>query len=59
MADPRGFLKHRRESAAHRPVPLRLLDWNEVYEDFSDDKVQTQASRCMDCGIPFLSLIHI
>lgn len=53
MADPRGFLKHRRESAAHRPVPLRLLDWNEVYEDFSDDKVQTQASRCMDCGIPF------
>ena len=53
MADPKGFLKHTREEAAHRPVPLRLLDWNEVYEDFSDEKVQTQASRCMDCGIPF------
>lgn len=53
MADPRGFLKHTREAAAHRPVPLRLLDYNEVYEEFSDDKVQIQASRCMDCGIPF------
>lgn len=53
MADPRGFLKHGRNSATTRPVPLRLLDWNEVYEEFSDDKVQVQASRCMDCGIPF------
>lgn len=53
MADPKGFLKHRREEAAHRPVPLRLLDWNEVYEDFTDAKVQLQSSRCMDCGIPF------
>ena len=53
MADPQGFLKYRREGAATRPVPLRLLDWNEVYEEFSDEKVQTQARRCMDCGIPF------
>ncbi|KAB1502710.1 glutamate synthase subunit beta [Corynebacterium sp. 320] len=53
MADPKGFLKHTREEAEHRPVPLRLLDWNEIYEDFSDSKVQTQATRCMDCGIPF------
>ncbi|MEJ6550103.1 glutamate synthase subunit beta [Corynebacterium sp. USCH3] len=53
MADPHGFMKYPREEAAHRPVPLRLLDWKEVYEPFSDSKVQTQASRCMDCGIPF------
>lgn len=53
MADPKGFLKHTREGATTRPVPLRLLDWNEVYNDFDDTKVQTQASRCMDCGIPF------
>lgn len=53
MADPRGFQKYARAAAEHRPVPLRLLDWNEVYEDFSDDKVQVQATRCMDCGIPF------
>ena len=34
-------------------MPVRLLDWKEVYEPFPDDHLQTQASRCMDCGIPF------
>ncbi|MBP2455444.1 glutamate synthase subunit beta [Mycolicibacterium lutetiense] len=54
MADPRGFLKHTsKELPARRPVPLRLKDWKEVYEDFSHEKLQDQASRCMDCGIPF------
>ncbi|BCI55818.1 dihydropyrimidine dehydrogenase subunit A [Mycolicibacterium litorale] len=54
MADPRGFLKHtHRELPPRRPVPLRLRDWKEVYEDFSHDTLQVQASRCMDCGIPF------
>ncbi len=36
-----------------RPVPVRLKDWDEVYEDFDDANVIVQASRCMDCGIPF------
>jgi glutamate synthase (NADPH) small chain len=54
MADPAGFLKHRkRELPKRRPVPLRLNDWQEVYEEFSHDTLRTQASRCMDCGIPF------
>ena len=54
MADPRGFLKiTSRETPPRRPVPLRLHDWNEVYEDFPADKVRTQGARCMDCGIPF------
>ena len=54
MADPRGFLKvTERETPHRRPVPLRLRDWNEVYEDFSHDVLEAQASRCMDCGIPF------
>ncbi|MFV8265444.1 glutamate synthase subunit beta [Mycolicibacterium peregrinum] len=54
MADPRGFLKHTsKELPTRRPVPLRLKDWKEVYEDFSHDKLRDQASRCMDCGIPF------
>ncbi|MEV0947027.1 glutamate synthase subunit beta [Rhodococcus sp. NPDC049939] len=55
MGDPSGFLKHTsRELPVRRPVPLRLLDWKEVYEaDFSSDTLETQASRCMDCGIPF------
>ena len=37
MADPRGFLRHDRELPAHRPVPVRLLDWKEVYEDFPEE----------------------
>ena len=43
----------RRETPKRRPVPLRLRDWNEVYEDFDHGALQEQASRCMDCGIPF------
>ncbi len=54
MADPRGFLKHtERELPTRRPVELRLLDYKEVYNKFDRDSLQTQASRCMDCGIPF------
>ncbi len=53
MADPRGFLTTPRENAQHRPVDLRLLDWREVYEEFGNDRLERQAGRCMDCGIPF------
>ena len=54
MPDPRGFLKYtKRQTPQRRPVPLRLRDWNEVYEDFSHDALREQATRCMDCGIPF------
>ena len=54
MADPSGFLKYTsRENTKRRPVPLRLRDWNEVYEDFDNEALQQQAARCMDCGIPF------
>ena len=53
MADIRGFLKHDRETPTRRPVPVRVLDWHEVYEDFGQDSLRIQASRCMDCGIPF------
>ncbi len=53
MADPRGFLVHDRELPVRRPVPVRLRDWHEVYEDFPPEKLRQQASRCMDCGIPF------
>jgi len=54
MADPKGFLKNReRELPARRPVPVRLQDWREVYEPGDDAVLRRQASRCMDCGIPF------
>jgi glutamate synthase (NADPH/NADH) small chain len=53
MADPRGFLKHDRALPTRRPVPVRLRDWKEVYDDFPEETLREQASRCMDCGIPF------
>ncbi|HET8930453.1 MAG TPA: glutamate synthase subunit beta [Acidimicrobiales bacterium] len=54
MADYRGFLKHtERKLPAHRPVPVRLKDWKEMYEPMDPDDVRDQASRCMDCGVPF------
>lgn len=54
MADPTGFLKYpHRELPKRRPVPLRLRDWNEVYEEFDNEALRHQATRCMDCGIPF------
>ncbi|UYG16429.1 glutamate synthase subunit beta [Brachybacterium huguangmaarense] len=57
MADPRGFLTTRdRELPARRPVPVRLMDWREVYEVREKGQlgvVSRQAGRCMDCGIPF------
>ncbi|MGH3557421.1 MAG: glutamate synthase subunit beta [Mycobacterium sp.] len=54
MVDPKGFLKYtHRELPKRRPVELRLRDWDEVYEDFPHSTLQQQATRCMDCGIPF------
>ena len=55
MGDIRGFLKHRRRTPPRRLVDMRLLDWQEVYEEFPPQDLRDQASRCMDCGIPFCS----
>ena len=53
MADPKGFLKHTRELPSKRDKQERLGDYKELYEEFGDEKTKNQASRCMDCGIPF------
>ena len=53
MGDVRGFLRHRREGTSYRPSDVRLRDWKLVQEHFDSDKTKDQASRCMDCGIPF------
>ena len=53
MADPRGFLEHDRVGPKRRPVAVRVRDWREVYEPFPLRELETQAARCMDCGIPF------
>ncbi|MGB3735262.1 MAG: glutamate synthase subunit beta [Ilumatobacter sp.] len=53
MGKPTGFLEFERNTPGHRPVPVRLKDWKEVYEPFPAEDLNQQAARCMDCGIPF------
>ena len=53
MGETTGFMKYSRELPTRRPIPVRVEDWQEVYEDFPLDAVRTQGARCMDCGIPF------
>ncbi len=53
MGEVTGFMQWERTTAWHRPVPVRLRDWKEVYEEFPKDVLHRQAGRCMDCGIPF------
>lgn len=53
MADPKGFLSTDRELPVRRPVDIRLQDWREVYLEFGAERLEKQAGRCMDCGIPF------
>ncbi|WP_342371646.1 glutamate synthase subunit beta [Propioniciclava soli] len=57
MADPKGFMKVERQVAERRPASERVHDWDEVYPGSPGRAVlpiiRQQASRCMDCGIPF------
>src|SRR3979409_2082797 len=53
MGETTGFLKWKREGPVRRPVPTRVLDWQEVYTPFPRESLMAQAGRCMDCGIPF------
>jgi glutamate synthase (NADPH/NADH) small chain len=55
MAKPTGFLETRRKGASYRPVEERLRDFKQVMLPVPDDTLQSQASRCMDCGVPFCS----
>ncbi|MGH9104594.1 MAG: glutamate synthase subunit beta, partial [Acidimicrobiales bacterium] len=58
MADPEGFMKHRRSEADHRPVHMRVRDWHEMYEPRDRHTIRVQASRCMDCAVPFCNSLH-
>ncbi|MCU1292260.1 MAG: glutamate synthase small subunit [Bryobacterales bacterium] len=53
MAKTTGFLEYSRETPERRPVLERVNDWFEVYQDLPVQKLQKQAARCMDCGVPF------
>jgi glutamate synthase (NADPH) small chain len=53
MGDVTGFLKVRRKEAGNRPVHERICDFSEVEQILNSEDRMLQASRCMDCGIPF------
>jgi glutamate synthase (NADPH/NADH) small chain len=53
MGKVTGFLERGREDAGYRPVEERLGDWRDVQCDFTPEQAAKQASRCMDCGVPF------
>ena len=53
MANPKGFLEHKRQNIKYRPVDQRVADYNEITLPLTPDDIKTQAQRCMNCGIPF------
>ena len=53
MADINGFLKIKRKEAGNRPLNERICDHSEVEQVLNSEDRMLQASRCMDCGIPF------
>jgi glutamate synthase (NADPH/NADH) small chain len=48
-----GFMEQKRAKQPYRPVQERIKDWKQVMEPWPVAPLKTQASRCMDCGIPF------
>ncbi len=53
MGNPKGFMDIARKDAGNRPIQERIDDFGEVEQTLNDADRQLQASRCMDCGIPF------
>lgn len=53
MGDFKGFLKHNRQSKKYEPAKERIGHFNDFSESWSEKEYVDQASRCMDCGIPF------
>ncbi len=53
MGDITGFLKIRRKEAGNRPIQERICDYSEVEQILNSEDRMLQASRCMDCGVPF------
>ncbi|MBD0379600.1 glutamate synthase subunit beta [Paenibacillus sedimenti] len=53
MGKPTGFMEYSREVATEAAPLQRIGHWKEFATPLTDDKLQTQGARCMDCGIPF------
>jgi len=53
MGKPTGFMEFTRELPGKRPVEERVKDYNEFINRYSDEQLNKQSARCMNCGIPF------
>ncbi|MDD3077979.1 MAG: glutamate synthase subunit beta [Paludibacter sp.] len=53
MGNPKAFITIPRKEAGYRPVNERIYDFGEVEQTLNREDRKLQASRCMDCGIPF------
>ena len=53
MGNPKAFLTISRQEAGYRPVHDRINDFGEVEQTLNTSDRKLQASRCMDCGVPF------
>ena len=53
MGNPKAFLEIHRQEAGYRPIHDRIHDFGEVEQTLSTRERRLQASRCMDCGVPF------
>ena len=53
MGNPKAFLTIHRQEAGYRPIHDRIHDFGEVEQTLNANDRRTQASRCMDCGVPF------
>ena len=53
MGKVTGFIEVHRKKHPARPISERIRDWHEVYLPYDQSVLAGQASRCMDCGIPF------
>ena len=53
MGNPKAFLNVRRQEAGYRTVHDRIMDFSEEEETLNTSERKVQASRCMDCGVPF------
>lgn len=53
MGNTTGFKEHNREPAPYRNASERIADFEEIYTDHDVQRLTNQASRCMDCGVPF------
>ena len=53
MGNPKAFLEIHRQEAGYRPIQDRIHDFSEVEQTLNTRERKLQASRCMDCGVPF------